>query len=273
MHSINKGKMSLYCLITNLNPFLTVIIHGQQLRKVTARLLLKLVGFFSTFALPHIRRMEPYIDIHSHDRNSISTHDIIVFHSYRLGSGEPLPPHPFSVGIHPWDVCKPMNIAALLDYLVFCKADAIGETGLDFSRGRREAKEQRSIFRSQVETASKRQLPIFIHCVRAFEEVMKILKEYPLTGVIFHGYIGSPQQAARIAEAGYYISAGPTSLRSPKTVASLCGVPHKLLFLETDDTGLSIEDIYSKAADMLQIPLPQLKSSIYENFKRLFPLL
>lgn len=217
--------------------------------------------------------MEPYVDIHSHDRNSLQRPGRIVLHSYRLGSAEPLPPHPFSAGIHPWDAGKGFDIHALLDYLVYCKADAVGETGLDFSRGRIGAREQESIFRLQLETASQRRLPVIVHCVRAFEQTMAILKEYPLPGVVFHGYIGSPQQTARVTDAGYYISAGPVSFRSPKTSASLRIAPLELLFCETDDTGLDTEEVYSAAGEILETHLPELKSRFYKNFKKLFPSL
>lgn len=217
--------------------------------------------------------MEPYVDIHSHERSSLPLPGRIVFHSYRLGSAEPLPPHPFSAGIHPWDSCKGVDIPALLDYLRCCNADAVGETGLDFSRGHIGANEQESIFRLQLETAFKMRLPVIVHCVRAFEQTMAILKDYTLPGVVFHGYIGSPQQTARVIDAGYYMSAGPTSFRSPKTSASLRLAPLERLFCETDDTGLDIEGVYATASELLETPLPDLKSRIYENFKTLFPWL
>lgn len=215
--------------------------------------------------------MDPYIDIHSHDDSMHSLPERIVLHSYRLGSDEPLPEHPFSAGIHPWDAGRVVGLPALLHELAICAAVAVGETGLDYAKGRQEANIQEELFRSQLEIASQRNLPVIIHCVRAFEQTLSILKDYRLTGVIFHGYIGSPQQTTRVIDAEYHISAGNISFRSPKTVTSLRTAPLDRLFLETDDSGLPIEALYSTASEILELPLTELRHRIYQNFKKLFP--
>ena len=171
-----------------------------------------------------------------------------------------------TAGIHPWDADKE-NIAAL--GTLPADVQAIGETGLDYARG---AGRQRQLaaFRAQLALARDRQLPVVLHCVRAFEPVMLELAAREPRAVIFHGFIGSPEQAARAVAAGYYLSFGPRSLRSPRTVRALGSIPTQRLFLETDDAPTTIESVYATAARLLGMPLDRLKETIYNNYLHIF---
>ena len=91
-----------------------------------------------------------------------------------------------------------------------------------------------------------------------------------MRAVIFHGFIGSPEQAARAVAAGYYLSFGPRSLRSPRTVRALGSIPTQRLFLETDDAPATIESVYATAARLLGMPLDRLKETIYNNYLHIF---
>ena len=76
-----------------------------------------------------------------------------------------------TVGIHPWDAGR-IPVASLLP--LDETAQAIGETGLDFARP--VPKEvQYAAFRAQLELARQYGLPVVLHCVRAFDEVMREL--------------------------------------------------------------------------------------------------
>ena len=79
------------------------------------------------------------------------------------------------------------------------------------------------------------------------------------------------QQTERLFAAGYYLSVGPISLRSPKTEASLREAPLHRLFIETDDSDVPIEQMYTAVGALLNIPVPELKADIYQNFKTVFP--
>ena len=171
---------------------------------------------------------------------------------------------PQAVGIHPW-----MAEKEVLDTTIFDGAIAIGEIGLDFVCDvDRTVQEQ--IFRAQLMEAEARKLPVVLHCVRAFEPMMKILAEHTLQGVIFHGFIGSPQQAKRAIERGYFLSFGPTSFRSPKTVEALRNTPLNHIFAETDDSKEMIENVYQKIALTKGISVDNLQDIIEENYKNIF---
>lgn len=188
----------------------------------------------------------PYVNIHTH-----------------RPTGRGL--EPASVGIHPWDAAG-ADAESLCEALG--RAQAVGEIGLDYLHPDREA--QRRLFEQQLELAETAGKPVVLHCVKAFEPMMTLLGRFRLRAVIFHGFIGSPQQAARAVAAGYYLSFGPRSLRSPRTVQALATVPSERLFLETDDDPTPIESVYAEAARLLGLSLDRLRETLYTNYLRIF---
>ena len=186
-----------------------------------------------------------YIDIHNHH----PTHRHI---------------EPMAAGIHPWRAESECVESILFDNFV-----AIGEIGLDFVC-KVDRSVQEDVFRQQLKEAERRQLPVILHCVRAFEPMMKILSEYTLPAVIFHGFIGSPEQAKRAIEKGYFLSFGERTFRSPKSIEALRTTPLSQLFLETDESPVTIKDIYSHVAEILNITTEKLTSATLENYNKIF---
>ncbi len=211
--------------------------------------------------------MTPFIDIHTHSTTP-SANDTITIRNYRVGYDDALPARPFSAGVHPWDAAT-VALSEAERFLNICDCVAIGEIGIDKSKEYTDS--QTPMFEMQLSVAERRGLPIIIHCVKAFEEVMSILGKYELPAVIFHGYIGNRIQTARIAERGYFISAGTRSFASPKTVESLKHFPSDRLFLETDDSTATISDMYDSAAHLLGLESDNLKAILYDNFTKIFP--
>ena len=189
--------------------------------------------------------MSRYIDIHTHRPTALHI-------------------EPQAVGIHPW-----MAEKEAFDEAIFDNAVAIGEIGLDFAYDVNRDTQER-VFRAQLAQAEKRNLPVIMHCVRAFEPIMKILAEYRLRAVIFHGFIGSVQQAKRTIDAGYYLSFGPNAFRSPKTIVALQSTPDDRLFAETDDSGEAIENVYSRIAQTRGISVEKLREIIENNYNKIF---
>jgi TatD DNase family protein len=182
-----------------------------------------------------------------------------------------LPASPFSVGIHPWQLSEldEAGLAEAMREVETAPAAAIGEIGLDYAI-ETDRDRQTAVFAAQLRVAEARGLPVILHCVRAFEPTMEILSAHSgLPAVIFHGFIGSPEQAARAVEAGYYLSFGERSLSSPKTVEALRNTPPEKLLLETDDSATPIAEVYSRVGEILNIPREMLAKTIYENYERL----
>ena len=193
------------------------------------------------------------------------TNDFIDIHTHRFtGCNTELR----AAGVHPWRADEP-DVASLLVPELFAEAQAVGETGLDFACDvGRDAQER--LFRRHLELAEELRLPVVIHCVRAFEPTMKILAEYSLAAVVFHGFIGSPQMAERAVAEGYYLSFGIATLRSPKTAAALHSMPAERIFAETDDSGATIERVYETIAEIRGTDIEDLKRAVKENYERIF---
>ena len=99
---------------------------------------------------------------------------------------------------------------------------------------------------------------------------MNILRGYRLRAVIFHGFIGSEQQAARAVGRGYYLSFGPATTRSPRTVAALRSVPLERIFAETDDTDADIADVYGMICRVRGVEMETLKERLAQNYYDIF---
>lgn len=190
--------------------------------------------------------MAKYIDIHTHNpREDVTS--------------------PTMAGIHPWQA---ESGAELPD---FSQCDIVGETGLDYVC-KVDKELQKRLFIKHIEGATKANKPIVLHTVRAIDDTLKIINEHNFThGVVFHGFIGSWQQAERCIERGYYLSFGERSLRSPKTREVIAKIPQNLLFCETDDnTDIAIEEIFKSVAEIRGITHEELLNIIEKNYKNLF---
>ena len=95
-------------------------------------------------------------------------------------------------GLHPWQAAT----GVIPSEAEILSADAVGEIGLD-KACEVDFEQQRAVFEAQLRLAEQHKKPVVVHCVRAFEEVISALEKFTLKAVIFHGFIGSQEQAAR----------------------------------------------------------------------------
>ena len=79
---------------------------------------------------------------------------------------------------------------------------AIGEVGLDYYWSREFEQEQLLAFEEQVRWAVELQLPLMIHCRKAQNEMVAIIKRYAndLVGGVFHCFTGNEQEARQLLE-------------------------------------------------------------------------
>lgn len=173
---------------------------------------------------------------------------------------------PVTAGIHPWEAAP--GAAERLRPLAE-GVQAVGEIGLDFACATpRDI--QTECFLEQLGLAREAGLPVVLHCVRAFEEVMRCLAERPPRAVVFHGFVGSPEQAARALSRGYYLSFGERTFSSPRTVEALRATPLDRLFVETDTSPEPIEAITARIAALLGTTTEELRRATAENYERIF---
>lgn len=173
---------------------------------------------------------------------------------------------PIMAGIHPWDAEHEHTLPD------FTECNIIGETGLDFACKVDRVTQER-LFREHLKAAERLHKPVVLHTVKAFESTVKALADYKIEGVVFHGFIGSRQQANEALQRGYYLSFGERSLRSSKTREAIASTPLNRLFCETDDNpALDIAEVYTEVAAIKGVTLAELKKEIYKNYKTLFRL-
>ncbi len=189
--------------------------------------------------------------------------------SYRIGRGGEPPAAPFSAGIHPWDAAEVTGAWFSFFDDAHPEMVAVGEIGLDFSVKNADREQQIAVFERQLQVAEKSGLPVVIHCVKAYNELIVILKKYRLKAVVIHGFTGSPELAVQLVREGFLLSFGERSFRSPRTVEALQRIPLENVFLESDESALSIEKIYEMAASALGLDIPALQAALSENYEKL----
>ncbi len=148
---------------------------------------------------------------------------------------------------------------------------AIGECGLD-KICETDFALQEQLFVLQIELANKIQKPLIIHCVKAFDEVLRLLKvNNNRVPVIFHGFHKSVETAFQITRQGYYLSFGKALLHQ-RMQEMLAKLPLTNCFLETDDASINIETMYELAASAFSIDKDSLSLQLQKNAAKVFNL-
>ncbi len=204
-----------------------------------------------------------------------------------------------SFGYHPWYVRERSNewkqrMEAFLDEF----PTAIGEIGLDRWMENYDLPDQERVFTTQFQLACQRNLPITIHCLKAWGRLHELLKELPelKRGFLLHSYGGPVEMVKPFVELGAYFSISGyfANERKARQREAFKQIPDERLLIETDapdmwppdtlnqfplidpDTGkpmnhpANLKSIYQWVADLLERPVETLARQMKENFERLF---
>lgn len=173
-----------------------------------------------------------------------------------------------SVGIHPWYLTDDdaENQLELLRKAIENKhVVAIGECGLDKLKGP-SMELQKVVFKEEMAMAEEDGLPLVIHCVKASNELIQLKRQTrPEHPWIIHGFRGKEALVKEYIQHGFYLSFGACYQEE-----ALRSVPVERLFIETDESELSIEDIYFRVAQSRGMDLKELTESIKKNVERVF---
>ncbi len=139
--------------------------------------------------------------------------------------------HPYLAGEHTDD-----DILQLSHWLDNNDCVAIGECGLDYRKDQADQALQLKFFNAQLEIAHVTGKPVVIHSVRATEDVIHLIKNYPDLRGMVHSYSGSYEQAMQLIDLGFYISYGGaiTYDNARKLRATASDIPLGSILLETD---------------------------------------
>jgi len=180
----------------------------------------------------------------------------------------------YSVGIHPWSVDKfddvlwKNRLKKLADHpqvvsIGECGLDRVVKTSLDL---------QKKFFISQLEIAEEKQMPVIIHAVHTYSDLLEISKKRsPSVPWIIHGYTGNSEITKQLLRQNFYFSFGDLLLKDQsKLNKSLLEVPLEKMFFETDESSVPIESIYSFASNLLNKSVVELKEIVLNNFNCMF---
>ncbi|MEO8769144.1 MAG: TatD family hydrolase [Ferruginibacter sp.] len=210
-----------------------------------------------------------YINIHSH--NGANPNEWVIQNVYN-GFERTLMPGNYSAGIHPWyieaiewktafSLLKTLSENDSVLAMGECGLDKVCKTGFHL---------QQEVFIAQILWANEINKPLIIHCVRAYEEVLQLLKKYNnKVPVVFHGFNKNLVLAEEIIQHGYFISFGK-ALRQPNIKNVFAAVPLEKIFLETDDTDKTIKMIYAEAASIKKISEETLSLQLVKNVMTVF---
>ncbi|KAL3851282.1 hypothetical protein ACJIZ3_013164 [Penstemon smallii] len=145
-------------------------------------------------------------------------------------------------GLHPWFITErtPDWLNTLKEFLAANPSAAVGEIGIDKgSIGKKiDFRDQVEVFRLQLQLAKELKRPASVHCVRAFGDLLEILKSvgpFP-AGIVLHSYLGSAEMVPEFSKLGAYFSFSGflMSMKESKAKKMLKSVPIERILLETD---------------------------------------
>jgi TatD DNase family protein len=217
-----------------------------------------------------------YIDIHSHGARSatgVFTVENLMAHEGLLP--ENIPGVAYSYGIHPWFLNENNHqqlIRSVREIAGNRQLIAIGEAGFDKLTGPSPVL-QRKTFEEQVIIAEDLKLPVVIHCVRSWDDLLAVHKNLkPVMPWLIHGFRGKKMLAAQLLSKGMYLSFWFDFVLKPESSDLLKSLPVDRIFLETDGADVDIRDIYNKVSGDLDLKMEELKAKILSNFFVFFNL-
>ena len=165
---------------------------------------------------------------------------------------------------------------------------AIGEVGLDFYWSREFEQEQLEAFEEQVRWSVETQLPLMIHCRKAQNELVAIIKRYAkeLPGGVFHCFTGNEKEAEELLQFDKFVLGvgGVLTFKKshlPETLPQ--AVPLDRIVLETDAPYMApvpmrgqrnesayIRFVIQRMAEAYGISEDELAARTNENVARVF---
>ena len=213
-----------------------------------------------------------YIDIHTHQ--ILNSEEVLSIPSiflqnidFQYGID-----FPFTSAIHPWHATLfsseeiDLMLRKLTDYP---RLIAVGETGLDKACNI-DYQFQKRVFEQHIEFAENQHKPLIIHAVKSWNEIIVYVRKIKVP-VILHAYTAGPEITRQLIDLGCNFSLGKAVLNlSSHLQESLKLIPDDSLFLETDNSSLSIIEIYDQVSKLFDRSLNELKNQINQNYRRVF---
>lgn len=196
------------------------------------------------------------------------------------------------LGLHPEEVRSDWrsSLKQIKEIILSSKVIAIGEVGLDYYWSREFEQEQLEAFEEQVRWSVEMRLPLMIHCRKAQNELVAILRRYKddLPGGVFHCFTGNDVEARQLLEfPNFVLGIGGvlTFKKSHLPEVLPANVPLNRIVLETDAPYMApvpmrgqrnesafITYIIEKLADSYGVSEEVICEQTNENVSRIFSL-
>lgn len=163
-----------------------------------------------------------------------TTHAVLALSREYPGYAYPM------IGLHPEEVKADWkDQLAELRKMQFSDFIAIGEIGLDYYWSREFEQEQLEAFEEQVKWSVETRLPLMIHCRKAQNEMVHLLRQYQkdLPGGVFHCFTGNQKEAEELLSFENFVLGigGVSTFKSSHLREDLPAVvPMNRIVLETD---------------------------------------
>jgi TatD DNase family protein len=148
-----------------------------------------------------------------------------------------------SVGVHPTEIIsKEPSVEKLLELSSSERVIAIGETGLDYFRVKKdEADWQRDRFRRHIRASNKSEKPLIIHMRESKEDIIDILQKENAQSGVMHCFAEDWETAKAALDLGFYISfSGILTFNNANDLREIAKkVPADRLLVETDSPYLT----------------------------------
>ena len=199
------------------------------------------------------------------------------------------------IGLHPEEVKAdyPEQLDTIWHSLNEASSDiiAIGEVGLDFYWSREFEQEQLAAFEEQVRWSVKTRLPLMIHCRKAQNEMVKILRRYEsqLPGGVFHCFTGNAIEAKELLSFDRFVLGigGVLTFKKshlPEVLPE--NVPLSRIVLETDSPYMApvpmrgkrnepafVAYVMQRMAEAYNVTSAEVEQQTNDNVKRVFAML
>lgn len=163
-----------------------------------------------------------------------TTHAVLALSREYPGYAYPM------IGLHPEEVKADWKEQlAELRKMQISDFIAIGEIGLDYYWSREFEQEQLEAFEEQVKWSVETRLPLMIHCRKAQNEMVHLLRQYQkdLPGGVFHCFTGNQKEAEELLSFDNFVLGigGVSTFKSSHLREDLpAAVPMNRIILETD---------------------------------------
>lgn len=190
-----------------------------------------------------------------------------------------------ALGVHPWFANSAVDWLLFERLLVQHPLTAIGEVGLDGSKGRPEAGIQQAVFKRQLALAKDYDRLLSLHCVNDQEQSYRLIRTMKtMRGGIVHSFTGSLVQAQRWQSLGFHLGIGARLLTplTDKRRQLLRSLDVSIIHLESDAPLVTAQAPLASPNDLppylailagvLEVSVESLSQQLWMNWSQLWRL-